>query len=1089
MNSLWFAFRSIRCYRYTSAALLLSVAAGTAVLTGSLLVGDSVRHTLALMVNYRLGDADHVLAAPHFFTETLGDRLAAAGGGKAVLRAGSFLRASGSCVMPSTGAVAAGLNVYGCRSVEPGTCAISGRLARQLQAKVGDVLVFKADPLARANSRTLFTATDRDFVSLRLRVAEIAGERSFRGAFSLQNTQRPLKNAWVPLAEFQETLHAPGHVNILLLAAAAPYRGEDGAALLQESLSEAVTAEDYGLRFRRGGNDCLVLETDRVFFQPALDKALEVSFPRADKVLSYLADTIRDSTSGRECPYSMVAGISHVPGGPIDTDGIVLNRWLSADLHAAVGDEVALSCRVKGDTGLASEFSRRFTVGRVIDASGIGVDETLVPRYDAITGAVSISDWKPPREFDIDLRRIRPADEDYWKSYGAAPKAFIRLDAARQMWASPYGGTTSRRLAGVDEDGLRAALTASVCPEDAGLVIEPIRARMSAVSAGNTDFGRLFAGLSFMLVVSSALLVVLVMLLAVEKRAAQAGLMRAVGFSAGAVFRLFVVENVLILAPGVLVGTVLSAACARLMLWGLATVWNTAVGMSFLELSITVPTLVVGASAGVAVGLTAVWAGVHRLRNVQIAEAVSGKCALPPPHASALFPFLGGAAALLAAAVTVFALFSGAAHGTPLFYAAGVLLMVASLAGLRMWLGRAASARTRSVGSFSAAALAVKNAARSPARSILVAGLVAVASFVFIATSSMKSTRRITGGDFAPYGGYSLIVESDIPVPYDISTADGRRLLALPEEDFWTRIRIDGLRSSDGEDVSCRNLYSPSDPRVTSVPDAIMDADAFAFAASAEAVPDPWTLLRTELPDGAVPAVADYETARWILHRDLGDVVEVTDENGRPVRLRLVAFLRKSFFQSELLVDSDGFAGLFPGFAGYNKFLVKASLDDMPAVARTLRSGLADFGVTVETTPERMASFTRVADSYISAFQVLGGLGVFMGAFGLLAVLLKGVLERRAELALLSALGFRRGTVAWIVAAENLLLLAFGFAAGTLSALLAVYPEFLRSTGDTAAVLRAACALLAMLVLAAVPTFVAGLVLVRKIAPAALRME
>src|SRR5204862_4085350 len=56
-------------------------------------------------------------------------------------------------------------------------------------------------------------------------------------------------------------------------------------------------------------------------------------------------------------------------------------------------------------------------------------------------------------------------------------------------------------------------------------------------------------------------------------------------------------------------------------------------------------------------------------------------------------------------------------------------------------------------------------------------------------------------------------------------------------------------------------------------------------------------------------------------------------------------------------------------------------------------------------------------------------------------VLLRGVWERRAELALLLALGFRSGQLAWLVLAENALLLALGLAAGTASALLAVAPH------------------------------------------------
>jgi ABC-type antimicrobial peptide transport system permease subunit len=64
-----------------------------------------------------------------------------------------------------------------------------------------------------------------------------------------------------------------------------------------------------------------------------------------------------------------------------------------------------------------------------------------------------------------------------------------------------------------------------------------------------------------------------------------------------------------------------------------------------------------------------------------------------------------------------------------------------------------------------------------------------------------------------------------------------------------------------------------------------------------------------------------------------------------------------------------------------------------------------------------------------------------VGALGLAVVLLRGVWERRGELALLRALGFRRSALGWLVLAENAYLLALGLGVGVLAALLAVAPH------------------------------------------------
>jgi ABC-type antimicrobial peptide transport system permease subunit len=61
-------------------------------------------------------------------------------------------------------------------------------------------------------------------------------------------------------------------------------------------------------------------------------------------------------------------------------------------------------------------------------------------------------------------------------------------------------------------------------------------------------------------------------------------------------------------------------------------------------------------------------------------------------------------------------------------------------------------------------------------------------------------------------------------------------------------------------------------------------------------------------------------------------------------------------------------------------------------------------------------------------------------------VVLRNVLERRGELALLRAVGFRRSGLQWLLFSEAALLLTLGLAAGVVSALVAVLPA-LRSPG------------------------------------------
>jgi hypothetical protein len=785
--------------------------------------------------------------------------------------------------------------------------------------------------------------------------------------------------------------------------------------------------------------------------------------------------------------------MSEPPGGPVSGRGIVFNSWLAEDLSAAPGDAIELTCYVRSGTGLLEEETAEFTLERVVETSGLGADRTLVPEFEGVTDARTVGSWDPPRDFDFHSERIRPKDEEYWDRHGPAPKAFVGIEAARELWGTVYGALTSLRFDGVGEEKLRDSLVREIPLSSVGLVWRPIRQEQLAQATSTTDFGQLFIGFSFFLIVSAALLVVLVMRLSVEQRTRQIGVMFATGFTLGRIRGLLLAEGIIVLAGGALLGVAASAGYARLMLAGLKTLWQEAIGTKVLELSVSPRTLGIGFAGGLVVGAVAVWRGIGRVDRMRVAEAVSGR-----RHAEAAKG--GSRRAPAIAAAVLFALAVGGivlgalseTFGSTLgFFLAGLLFLVASLLALRAWLVRTATERGAETGRLSLAGLGIANASRNPLRSMLTAGLLASAAFVAVSVGSMRS-----GGAAGPntkgsgLGGYDLVAEFDAPVPYDLDRPEARRRLALgagPE--LWEGVRFVGLRTSRGEDVSCRNLYRTVNPRVTGVPDRFIEEGRFSFVSSLDGGENPWELLKAAPAEGPIPVAADGETARWILHRKLGDTVSVADENGRSRELRIVALVRKSIFQAELLMSERSFRELFPGRAGFGEFLIDAPPQKAERVAEALRKGLADFGATVETTRERLASFTRIADSYISAFASLGTLGLFLGSAGLVVVLLRGIVERRGEIALLGALGFGRWRVAFLVSAENAFLLAAGMAAGTVSALAAVAPQFARGYGGAGPVVLT-CGYFAAIVVGVAALLVAvSAVALRGISPASLRAE
>jgi putative ABC transport system permease protein len=355
--------------------------------------------------------------------------------------------------------------------------------------------------------------------------------------------------------------------------------------------------------------------------------------------------------------------------------------------------------------------------------------------------------------------------------------------------------------------------------------------------------------------------------------------------------------------------------------------------------------------------------------------------------------------------------------------------------------------------------------------SLLPVGLLAAAAFLIVAVESFH--KEADAGFLLPSGGsggFALIAETDVPIFQDLNQAEVRKEHGLTDP-LFASVTFFSCRVRGGDDASCLNLYQPLQPRVMSVPvEGFAKSMRFHFGSGLWLEPaekeTPWRLLDRSFDDGAIPAVLDANTAQWILKKGLGDTVDLDNDRGEKVKLRVVGLLEESIFQSEVLVSEANFRKLYPRQEGFSFFLVECkdcSPDDVKHVQSALDSALADQGVRVQTTQSRLQAYLAVENTYLLTFQALGGLGLVLGAAGLAIILLRGVWERRGELALLRALGFSSARLAWLVLAENLALLVLGLATGTAAALASVAPHL---AGAGAHVLWLRIGLLLLVVLA-----------------------
>ena len=1096
-------------------AVFLGVALGSAVLTGALLVGDSLRGSLRALALDQLGWVDEALVTSRFFRAALADEVTgkiapalvlqgnATGAGKEPMRAGKVtLLAVNERFWPED---ALPLDAAFWQSAKD-EVVLNETLAQALEAKVGDRISLNVQRAENIPRETLLGKRKAEDVveSLRVTLRAIVPDEGM-SRFTLKPSPEPVRNAFVPLRFIQERLELKGRANVLL-AATLP---DDSQATLAKSL----TLDDWGLRLRtpetrarafvryldpndfdggrikrirwdgrvpealaaladdkgiltaeqvtafyRKHRNYSSLESGQMFLDSAVVKAASAVW-KARPLLIYLADTIAHGKT--EVPYAVVAGIdpadladlpSSTGKGPLQNNEIILANWPESPFKAKTGDTLTLTYYVLDARNQLEKKAAEFVLRTTMPLVGRADDPDLTPEFKGITDKLDMAKWENP-PFPYNPKRVKPADDTFWKRYRTTPRAYVTLETAQRLWGSRFGNVTSLRIEPGDAKSaadFRSRLLQELQPAQGGFVFQKVKELALRAGGGATDFGFYFLMFSFFLIVAALLLVGLLFRLNMDRRAAEMGVLAATGWSQRRVRGLLLGEGAVLAVLGGLVGLAGAWGYAYLMLQYLRARWPGGSNLAFLDFHAEPLSFAIGyVSALVVSFLTIFWATRVLTKMAPRALLTGQTTASVQQTGRRRWSQLILAASILGAGACLAGGLSLEAHAarTGSFFGSGALLLTAGLAALWLWLKRTGKQSTPQP---SLRALGIRNAGRQLVRSVLTAGLLAAATFLIVAVESFhKETDRDFLTRAGSSGGFPLLAESDVPIFQDLNTAAARVELDLP--DYFEDVRIYPCRLRAGDDASCLNLYQPLQPRLLGMSSTLIQRGGFAFKAhlgtTDEEEKNPWLLLERPAEDGAVPVVADATTAQYMLKVALGGIVEVPNERGEPLKLKVVGLLSESIFQSELLLSEKHFLQQFPRQEGFNFFLIDGPSAQAKDIQSALESGLGDQGFFVSSTAKRVEAYLAVENTYLATFQALGGLGLLLGAVGLGIVLLRAVWERRAELALLRALGFQKGALAWLVLVENLFLLLVGLTIGTVAALAAVAPH-LTSSGS-----------------------------------------
>lgn len=1028
MTARTFILRGLRHYRSAYLGVLLGSALGAMVLLGALFSGDSVKSTLRQIAEQRTGKTTLVMAGgENFFRASLSNGIS---------DTAPILQLRSQVDTPS-GRSTGQVNLFGITpafwsfatgdttppALDPKSWAINRELARTLDLKPGDSLVLRLGKPGLASRDAPLSGEPEELITVRGTVAQIR-EDDAMGRFNLEATQLPAPAAFLPIDTLAEAIERSDRANLLLFRE--PLSADQATALVRQSAQLA----DYGLSLQDIPLSAATeIRTDRIFLPTLIEEKLRTLLPTARPVVTYLANTI--AANGKETPYSMVTGIDpaavdFIPDN-LGPGQILLNSWEAEDLAAKPGDTVTLSYYTLGTGNRLIEKSTDFTVHGIVPLEGAAADKLWMPEFPGIAEADNSADWTPG--LPLDLTRIREKDETYWDDHRGTPKAFFHYDTARGMWSNRWGNSTSLRLPTGEAD-LERRILDTLTPADAGLLIRDLAAESQTAAASPVDIASLFLSMSFFLILAAVALTAMLFRFNVEQRNHESGLLAALGIPPKKILRWRLLEGLIVVTLGSALGTLLAFAYTRGLLLFLESIWNR--GGDRLFHFHAAPASIIGGLFGfIVLMMVTIWFVTRRQAKRSASLRLESGTEEVIRHGKSRARWIAPAAALTGLA----ALAGSKAMGPQgAFFLAGFSFLVAGLATFLTVLNRSRSSPSNTL---SPARLATLNGARRPTRSLVVVGSLAAGLFLVV---SVTAFQKHGGGDWqnraSGSGGFAFWIETTTAVHRGSNSDSTEDILQLGDQ----RSQLGDIlpfRVGTGDDASCFNLNSVARPRLLATDTAALEQrGSFTIKTTAPGIEPSWKSLRE---GEALRAFIDETTLLWVLKKKPGDRIDYTDEQGNSFPVEIAGTLDGTVFQGSFIVDEQRFLERYPSTGGYQLFLADTP-GDLTATRGILQKSLTDLGATVTTTSARLAAFHSVENTYISIFNVLGGLGVILGAAGLGLVTARNLAERKNEFTQLHQLGISRKIIRSLVFRETRQFILWAIGIGLVAAIVSILP-------------------------------------------------
>lgn len=969
-----------------------------AVLTGSLLLGDSVRETLVDRVNERLGNTETIITSgTGFLDESIAD-VPLLSNAKAYLVCDGFVSSEGKLIA---------VQVWCCDkdSVAMGNAVINEPLSRQIR---GDDIVLHLPSHSLVPSGSLFV-TKRYSTQLRLHVSGIKSVED-GGNLLLHNEQKLPLNIFMNRQELAMAMELEGKLNLIM----------SPEHITDEAFSEVWTPEMSGIH-----NDNGNITSDRIFLPQTLIDILkpervclaylvnEITRLQVDEFTSGQVDKSsstrkQQNLSTKKIPYSFVTATDRWKGNALKNNDIILSDYAASRLGSHVGDSVMIEYYVSPGMKALETRSHAFCIKDIVALEEFKRDTLLMTEYPGLSKVEHCNDWDS--DLPVNMDRITKEDEEYWYKHRHTPKAIVAYDAVKQDWCSSFGVATA----------LSTSQPSSSLSHHPALFISILHPRSSALySARNgTDFSSLFLALGFFIILSGILLMKTPIQEMLAERSGELYVYKSMGYSNKRIYSIILGEigRVLLLAlpAGVVVGILYSGTT----LFMLGNVWSGATHTEGFRLHINPMTLLLSLVVGLGICLIVVILTIRKsiprvgkLTSERVARTASTH---PLKTSSTIIAF--------ALPLTLFIYNMAVAKSIVIFVICGILWLVSSGMLFVSYIQRRATGSD----AFSSSAMVWKTLAAQRSQVRLSFWALAVGVFTVFAVGLNRPDFSRAADDRSMTGGFNLWCENQVPIEYDLNNKSVRKKLSLNDVSDSTLFLQFNKYTQD--EASCLNLNKVTTPTILGA-----DMDALQEHFGIDTTP-----LYSSNTDGIYPVLIDSESLTWSLMKSVGDTLQYTGSDGKPLKLLIAGSYPTGIFHGMALMDKKLFRRIWKDETGSRIMLAKTKPEAYEDTKELLETALSEYGVNISTTTDRINLFFSVTDTYLAIFLTLGGLGLIVGIFCLIIVVRKNLTARRMEMQTLSALGFSDDRIKANLLYENLLVPYAAIITGSVGSLISI---------------------------------------------------